>query len=256
MRIVHLSRSSQAAASSGAPGESGPGSPGAAGHDLAATAPAGPGCFTAPAEPTSWLSSRRALRQAKQLAKIDDLRSVAPSDAEAIRTALFEGERVTRDELGAELGSDWVLLAGYGNERGPIRHLLVGSHGVTAVESLYLNAIVHCHGDDWRMDRFDNYEDFIGHGPVVEPDGRSPSEELNEPADVLEDFLAASGEGVKVSRIVLLNHLRSRLGNCRRPTVQVVACTADLVHLLRKQPVSLDAGARQRIVRLVSGQAL
>jgi hypothetical protein len=87
---------------------------------------------------------------------------------------------------------------------------------------------VHCDGDDWRFDKYDNYGNLVEQGRITDARGRSPSVQLNEPADALEELLRARGHPVPVRRVVLLTHSRSRIGRLHHATVQV-ATSADFV---------------------------
>ncbi len=99
------------------------------------------------------------------------------------------GEQHVASELGRVLGDDWVLMRGYCNRRGEIDHLLLGPPGLVAIESKHLNATVHCDGDSWRFEKFDKYGNLVARGSLSDRGGRSPSVQLNEPADLLEQFL-------------------------------------------------------------------
>jgi len=186
-------------------------------------------------------------RHAVEVARVEDRRDAAPSDIEAVRAARHAGaENVARD-LDEHLGDEWVLLRGYQNSGGVLGQLLLGPRGLVAMTSLYLHATVHCHGDDWHADRFDKQEQFIGRMYLDDRSGRSPSTQLNQAADVLEQLLRSSGAPIAVLRVVLLNHPWSRRGNCHRPTVDIFASTIDLLTWLHKMPRILDPGERRRI---------
>ena len=81
--------------------------------------------------------------------------------------------------------------------------------------------------------------------------GRSPSQQVNEPASQLEDFLRARGHPVAIQRVVLLTHPRSRLGNCVRPTVHVATTTGQVIGLLDDSTTALSEPEREQVERLI-----
>jgi hypothetical protein len=168
---------------------------------------------------SSRLREAQRARRARDLVHIDDLRSVAPSDVEAVLTAKRAGAKSATDELGELLGPDCTMFLRYRNPRGVIDQLLLCPRGLVAMTSLYLNATVHCDRDDWRADRFNNFEQFIGQFQLTADAGQSPSTQLNEPADLLEEQLYLAGLEIGILRVIFLNHPRSRRGHCRRATV-------------------------------------
>jgi hypothetical protein len=170
--------------------------------------------------------------------------------AERIRAGIA-GEQLVAVELGRALSDDWTLLRGYRNRRGEIDDLLVGPKGLFAVEVKNINATVHIDGDRWRADKYDNYGNLVEQRPIADRKGRSPSEQLNEPAAELERFLHERGQAVTVRRVVILAHRRSRLGPARHPTVQVGVSTAYLLSLVRDSPDELDQQQRAEIQRLI-----
>ena len=172
---------------------------------------------------------------------------------ERIRAGIA-GEHLVAVELGRALDDDWTLLHGYRNRRGEIDHLLLGPLGLFAIEVKNVNATVHIDGDRWRADKYDNYGNLVEQRPIADRTGRSPSEQVNEPADDLEHFLRQRGQPAAIQRAVVLTHRRSRLGRVRDPTVEVGTSTGDLLGLLR-DPASpaarLGPGQRIQIERLI-----
>jgi hypothetical protein len=81
--------------------------------------------------------------------------------------------------------------------------------------------------------------------------GRSPSQQLNESAVALEAFLARRGQPVRVQRVVLLTHPRSRLGTCRNPTVSIATSTGEVVSLLNNFQATLDPPQLRRVENLI-----
>ena len=95
-----------------------------------------------------------------------------------------------------------------------------------------LNATVHVDGDRWRADKYDNYGNLVEQRPIADAKGRSPSAQLNEPADDLERFLRERGHPVTVQRVVILAHRRSRIGTARNLTVRVGTSAGYLLTLI------------------------
>ena len=170
-----------------------------------------------------------------------------PSGKEESIAAGMAGEQRLTAELGNVLGNEWVLFRGYRNNRGEIDHLLLGPRGVFAIEVKYHNATVYVRDDTWLFDKFDRYGNRVEHGRVEDRTGRSPSVQLNEPADELQRFLRSRGQPVSVARIVILNHPRSRVGGQRNATVHVVTSSRQIIDLVSKSRFEL---ANERLVQI------
>jgi hypothetical protein len=175
----------------------------------------------------------------------------ATFDEESRIRAGIVGEQLVADELGRALGDDWTLLRGYRNRRGEIDHLLLGRGGLFAIEVKNINATVHVDGDRWRADKYDNYGNLVEQWPITDKRGRSPSEQLNAPADELERFLHERGQQVIIQRAVILTHRRSRLGPARQTTVHVGTSTGYLLSLIHDSPDNLGDRQRAEIQRLI-----
>ena len=154
------------------------------------------------------------------------------TDLEEKLMAGIAGEQLVAAELGRALDDDWTLLRGYRNRRGEIDHLLLGPQGLFAIEVKNLNATVHVDGDRWRADKYDNYGNLVEQRPIADAKGRSPSAQLNEPADDLERFLRERGQPVTIQRVVILTHRRSRIGTARNLTVRVGTTAGYLLTLI------------------------
>ena len=174
-----------------------------------------------------------------------------PSPQEESIKAGIEGEQQVAGRLGRVLSEEWTLLRGYRNRFGEIDHLLLGPRGLVAIESKHHSATVHCDGDNWWFDKYDRYGNHVGNGTLKDRGGRSPSQQLNEPAAALEDFLARRGQPVPVQRVVLLTHPRSRLGTRRHPTVSIVTSTDEVLSLLDSSSSLLDPPQLSRIESLI-----
>ena len=169
---------------------------------------------------------------------------------EKIRAGIA-GEQLVATELGRALDDDWTLLRGYRNRRGEIDHLLLGPEGLFAIEVKNINATVSIDGDRWRADKYDNYGNLVEQREVADRKGRSPSEQLNEPAGELERFLHERGQLVTVQRVVVLTHRRSRIGPRRHPTVHVGTSTDYVLTLVNEAKGTLDERQRADLQRLI-----
>jgi hypothetical protein len=200
-----------------------------------------------------WLTWFRAALTLRRARRHEPAPPSAPSDDEAKLSAGVMGEQLVANDLGRLLNDDWVLFRGYRNRRGEIDHVLLGPDGLVAIEVKYINGTVHCEGDRWRVVKFDNYGNQVDEYDLVDRGQRhrSPSVQLNEPADALRDFLRDRGEDVDLLRVVQLTHRKSQVGTCRHPTVSVFTKTGQITALMRKVPQPLDARRRQRIEDLI-----
>jgi hypothetical protein len=212
----------------------------------------------------AWLRLAFAVSAGKRQAPRRPVPTRGSTDQEEKLKAGIAGEQLVAVELGRALGDDWTLLRGYRNRRGEIDHLLVGPAGLFAIEVKNLNATVHVDGDSWQADKYDNYGNLVEQRPVADRKGRSPSVQLNEPADALERFLrqsaqrgqsalrAQSGQSaITVQRVVVLAHRRSRLGTCRNLTVNVGTSTDYILTLLGASADRLDDRQRTEVQRLI-----
>jgi Nuclease-related domain len=173
------------------------------------------------------------------------------TDTEEKIRAGIAGEQLVAAELGRALGDDWTLLRGYRNRRGEIDHLLLGPGGLFAIEVKNINATVHIDGDRWQADKYDNYGHLVEQRLIADRKGRSPSEQLNEPAAELERFLLARGQPVTVQRVVVLAHKRSRLGPRHHPTVHVGTSTGYVLSLVNEAGSTLGEQKRAEVQRLI-----
>jgi hypothetical protein len=174
-----------------------------------------------------------------------------PTDREESIAAGIAGERRVASELGQVLGDEWVLFRGYRNRRGEIDHLLLGPRGLFAIEVKHRNATVYINGDDWRFEKFDQWGNRVERGSVEDRTGRSPSVQLNEPADQLEQFLRSRGQWVPITRIVILNHPRSKVGGYRNSNVRVGTSTDYIVSLVNGSQVELPDSRVTQLGRLI-----
>jgi Nuclease-related domain len=173
------------------------------------------------------------------------------TDLEERIRAGIAGEQLVATELGRRLDDTWTLLRGYRNRRGEIDHLLLGPRGLFAIEVKNLNATVHVDGDRWRADKYDRYGNLVEQRVIADRMGRSPSVQLNEPADELERFLARRGHPAEVQRAVILTHARSRLGPVRNPTVLAGTSAGYALDLIEASASRLDTEPRAAIADLI-----
>jgi Nuclease-related domain len=199
----------------------------------------------------TWLRLSFAVWAEKRRAPRPPAAEAGDTDAEEKIRAGIAGEQLVAAELGRALGDDWTLLRGYRNRRGEIDHLLLGPSGLFAIEVKNINATVHIDGDRWRADKYDNYGNLVEQRPITDRRGRSPSEQLNEPAADLERFLHERGQPVAIQRLVVLTHRRSRLGPSRHPTVRVGTSTGDVLSLVRDSADQLGERQRAEVQRLI-----
>jgi hypothetical protein len=178
-------------------------------------------------------------------------KSTPVSAEETIWESGREGEVLVRSTLEAAFGDDWTLIAGYQNNRGEIDLILVGALGVFAMEVKFINGHIAVDGDRWTRDRYDRWGNLKDAGvPIGDRRGRSPSRQLNEPADKLEAFLRTGTSLRRVVRMVVLSHPRSVLASARNLTVDAVAPLSTLVDTVRTvgAPGTIEC---RRIVELI-----
>jgi hypothetical protein len=175
-----------------------------------------------------------------------------PTDEEAKLAAGAAGESFVAGELGRALGDEWTLLRGYRNRRGEIDLVLLGPRGLFAIEVKNQNGRIDCSGDQWWSTRYDKYGNLVGaRREMSDRRGRSPSVQLDEPASLLEDFLASRGHPVPIGRVVALVHPRARLGRCTRPSVEICTSAGALVKIVNGSPVTVTPAERAALERLI-----
>jgi Nuclease-related domain len=205
----------------------------------------------------TWLRAWTAIRKLRRLLPEPPMTGPLPTGTASSITAETLAAGVTGDqqvvgEFSRAFGDDWALLRGYCNKRGEIDHLLLGPPGLIAIESKHLNATVHCAGDSWRFEKFDRFGTLVSRGILADRGGRSPSVQLNEPADLLEQFLGGGGGAVAILRVVLFTHPSSRLGSCENPSVHVATSALSLAGQLNDMPPVLGAAQRARLEELIA----
>jgi Nuclease-related domain len=201
----------------------------------------------------TWLKLAAGVRREKRRIPRPPLPAAghASTDQEERIRAGIAGEQQIATELGRHLDDTWTLLRGYRNRRGEIDHLLLGPRGLFAIEVKNLNATVHVDGDRWRADKYDRYGNLVEQRVIADRMGRSPSVQLNEPADDLERFLAGRGQPAEVQRVVILTHPRSRLGTVRNPAVVAGTSAGYALDLVEASASRLDRAQRAAIAGLI-----
>jgi hypothetical protein len=192
-----------------------------------------------------WRAKRAAARSTVSASTVSA--SGAPTGSEEAMRAGSGAEQRVADELGRALGQEWVLFRGYRNGRGEIDGVLLGPGGLFAYEVKYHNATVYISGDAWAGEKYDNYGNLVEpRRPIIDRGsrGRSPSQQLNEPASALAAWLSRRGHPVDIARVVLLTHPKARIGVSNEATVRVVTSAAALLRLVQGSGARL--GARQR----------
>jgi hypothetical protein len=150
-------------------------------------------------------------------------------DREQIWSAGNEGEELVLNELKRRLPGTWTVLKGYLNNKGEIDLVAVGPSGIVAMEVKNVSGVVHCNGDEWKRDKYDNYGNLVQGGVSIKDEGgRAPSRQLNEAADALQHFLQRQGLPAHVLRVVVLAHSSSEIGSVQNQTVDWICTLRDL----------------------------
>jgi hypothetical protein len=150
-------------------------------------------------------------------------------DREQIWSAGNEGEELVLNELKRRLNGTWTVLKGYVNQKGEIDLVAVGPSGIVAMEVKNVSGVVHCTGDEWNRDKYDNYGNLVQGGvPIKDKGGRAPSRQLNEAADALQYFLQRHEMSARVLRVVVIAHSSSKIGSVQNQTVDWICTLRDL----------------------------
>jgi hypothetical protein len=198
-----------------------------------------------------WFTWLRLVLQLRKRKRTRPRLQSVPTDTEEILSAGIAGEQRIARELSQQLNDDWTLFHGYRNTRGEIDHLLIGPKGLWAIEVKNINATVRIDRDIWLADKYDRYGNPVDHYVLADRRGRSPSLQLNQPADALGAFLAQRGQPTEVNRVVILVHPRSRLGQYADVTVHVVVGTKDLLKLISAARVTLERADAEKLRSLI-----
>ncbi len=178
------------------------------------------------------------------------------TDEERVWQAGNEGERRVTSRLSDLLDDGWTLISGYRGPGGEVDQILVGPHGVCAMETKFLNGTVYVKGDSWKLDKYDNYGNRVeSDRPIEDRRGRSPSEQVNGAVKPLERFLSKRGAVKRINRVVILTHDKSRVGRVSGRTVDYVGTLDDLNvdRLFPRRDTRLDRDATTSVVRRIQG---
>lgn len=167
------------------------------------------------------------------------------------QAAGVEGENALVEAL-ASLPDDWLMFRGYRNRSGETDSLLVGPHGLWAVEVKAYSVQLHVDGDKWWFERFDRSGKLVDTAWAVDARGRSWARQVNEVARSLENWLARNDRPVQVRTAVMLLHSRAGIGECRDAEVDVVGTDPDVLldAIVAGEP-KLDDGERSAIEALI-----
>ena len=103
-----------------------------------------------------------------------------------------------------------------------------------------------------RASKYDNYGNLVEQRLITDRTGRSPSEQLDEPADELQRFLRERGQQVTIGRVVVLAHRRSRLAPAAgRRTVHVATSAAGALSVAGDSADRLGPGQRAELESLI-----
>ncbi|TQS43368.1 nuclease-related domain-containing protein [Cryptosporangium phraense] len=150
------------------------------------------------------------------------------------------------------LPDEWTLLRGYRNRRGETDGVLVGPHGIWAIEAKFRNVHLHVDGEHWWYDKYDRYGNVVERASAVDGGGRTWAEQVNAVAGDLRQWLRRNHVEAPVRTAVVLTHDRSVIAHCVRPTVDLV--TNDPTHLLaaiQDDRIRLSEAVRSRAVQLI-----
>jgi hypothetical protein len=200
----------------------------------------------------AWLRLAFAVSGAKREATRLHVASVLPTAREQTILAGRNAERRVADELAQALDDEWILVRGYCNSRGEIDALLLGPRGLFAIEEKYRRVRVFIRGDEWTAEQIDKYgKSRSARLPIRDARGRSPSEQIQEPAAALSRWLSTSKRGTPIIPVVLLTHPGARIGSIQGATVRVERSVGRLLALVERSGHPLDAGRRADIERLI-----
>lgn len=146
-----------------------------------------------------------------------------PTVEEQKRQAGADGEQqLAADLLAALPGAAWTLMKGYQNQKGEIDYLLIGPVGILALECQHLSGTIICTHDRWVRQKYDPAGAPVTQVSILDRTGRSPSQQLNEPAAHLMEFLSRNGATGGITRAVILTDQSVRLSTVEASTVHII----------------------------------
>lgn len=161
-------------------------------------------------------------------------------------------EQLVADLLTALSGAAWTLMKGYQNHKGDIDYLLIGPVGILALQCQYLSGTIICTKDRWIRQKYDPKGTPTTQVPILGRTGRTPSQQLNEPATELIEVLSRKGVDCEISRAVILTHQDVHLSTVEASTVQIILLTnvqPFLWEMCRSAPSSIPVDRAIEIVK-------
>ncbi len=167
----------------------------------------------------AWWQHRTLLKRGDPPAPLPE----GPTVEEQRRQAEAEAkQRLAADLLAALPGAAWTLLKGYQNQKGDIDYLLIGPVGILALACQHLSGTIICTNDRWMRQKYDPKGTPATQVPILGRTGRTPSQQLNEPATELMEVLSRKGVNCEISRAVILTHQDVQLSTVKASTVQII----------------------------------
>ncbi|MBI1912944.1 MAG: NERD domain-containing protein [Deltaproteobacteria bacterium] len=162
------------------------------------------------------------------------------------------GEKIVSTFLSNKLSDEWTYLRGYENRKSEIDGILIGTTGLFTLEIKYRRGTLICNGDRWLIDRYDKYGNLVERLAEFQK-GRSPSQQLNEPANVLEETLRRKGFACPIFRMVVLSHEKAEIEEIKNITVDeiVVLHEWDLEKTLKKGKMNFNETEASRIIDII-----
>ena len=163
------------------------------------------------------------------------------------------GEDAVAAFFAKTLSDEWTLIRGYKNRKGELDGLLVGPRGIHALEIKNLKGTVHCDGDTWVRDKRDRWgNQVLFAAPISDHGGRSPSQQVNEAADVLEGFLQRTMPLVRIRRCVVFSSPEAEFGEMKDPTVDALLLSrGDLATMFDRETFNMTAPEVERTIRQI-----
>lgn len=162
-----------------------------------------------------------------------------------------DGENALVEGLSG-LSDRWTMLRGYRNRRGETDSVLVGPHGVWAVEVKNIRVRLTVDGERWCYEKLDRWENVKETGEATDRTGRTWADQVNDVAEDLRKWLELRNRRLPVRTAVLLLRDKAALGSIDDPLVDLIGTSADdLVRAMEHHTLDLDAEACADIVRLI-----
>lgn len=163
-----------------------------------------------------------------------------------------QGEASVLQALNNQLSYEWTAIKGFKSRKGEIDLVVIGPHGIAAIEIKYVNGTCYCDGDRWWRDKYDNYDNLVESDvPIADKGGRSPARQVNDSADELVSVLKRGGVNAPVARFVVLAHEKSLYGKFTGYTVDGIFRTEDL-NLALECSKHCQPNTAERAARVIS----